>query len=281
MLHPHADPNHLALTSLKARRIVLETIHGAGMGHTGGSLSEIDILVALYFSVMHGLMPGQPENPYRDRFILSKGHASAGFYTVLALKGFFPIEELATFDQLHTRLQAHPDMRKTPGVDISTGSLGQGLSCGLGMAMAAQRLPQENRFTTFVLLGDGETQEGQVWEAALCAGSAATPGIVAIVDCNGVQLASRTDHSLKAESLQARFAAFGWQASIVDGHDMHSLLRALEDARDHSANGPTALIAQTVKGKGVSFMEGTPEWHGKAPNDREYALALSELGEVP
>jgi transketolase len=277
MSHTHADPDHLRAVSTNARRLVLETIHRAGMGHTGGSLSEIEILVALYFSVLRGLTPEAPDNPYRDRFILSKGHASAGFYTVLALRGYFPIEELRTFDQMHTRLQAHPDMRKTPGVDISTGSLGQGLSCGLGIALAAQRLPAQDRFTTFTLLGDGESQEGQVWEAALCAGAASTPGLVAIVDCNGVQLASRTDTSLEAEKLCMRFSSFGWDAFTTDGHDMQTLPLALEDARNRSARGPVAVIARTVKGKGVSFMEGLPAWHGKAPDDREYALALAEL----
>jgi transketolase len=263
----------------RLRRLVLDTTHRAGMGHTGGSLSEADVLVALYFRVMRNIDPAQPGKPDRDRFILSKGHASVGFYSALALRGYFPESLLSTFDELGTPLQAHPDMRKAPGVDMSSGSLGQGLSCGIGMALAARVRPALGGFCTFVLMGDGEQQEGQVWEAALYAGARRLPGIVAIVDSNGVQLASRTDEAVRLEPLAEKWRSFGWDCEEVDGHAMRDLVAALESAREKSARGPVALIARTVKGKGVSFMEGKYEWHGKAPNDAEYERAIAEVGE--
>lgn len=274
---PQVELARLKTKAMVLRRLVLETTHHAGMGHTGGSLSEADILVALYFSVLRGIDPAKPDLPGRDRFILSKGHASPGLYAALALRGYFPIEELATFDELGTRLQSHPDMHKAPGVDFSTGSLGQGLSIGVGLALASRDDPGHGGFATFVLLGDGELQEGQVWEAALYAGARALPRLVAIVDANGVQLASRTDEAVGLEPLAEKWRAFGWQCVEVDGHDLGALLPALESARVASARGPVAVIARTVKGKGVTFMEGKCEWHGKAPNDAELAQALAEL----
>lgn len=259
----------------QVRRLVLETTHRAGMGHTGGSLSEADILTALYFRVMQNIDPVNPARPDRDRFILSKGHASVGYYATLALRGYFPLSRLESFDELGTTLQAHPDMHKAMGVDMSTGSLGQGLSCGVGMALAAQR--DGASFRTFVLIGDGESQEGQIWEAVLYAGSNALPGIIAIVDRNDVQLASRTDEAVSLGDLAAKWRAFGWSTHEVDGHDMTSLTRTLELCREASEKGPVALIAKTIKGKGVSFMEGRFEWHGKAPNDAEFISALAEV----
>jgi transketolase len=273
----------LSITKLESmsrsvRRLVLDTTHRAGMGHTGGSLSEADILTALYFRVMRAIDPKVPGKTDRDRFILSKGHATPGFYAALASRGYFSPKTLETFDELGTTLQAHPDMRKTPGVDMSSGSLGQGLSVGIGMAIAAGCKPELGGFRTFVLMGDGELQEGQVWEAAMYAGSRAQAGVIAIVDCNGVQLSTATDGAVGPESLAGKWKSFGWHAMVVDGHDMGALVEVLEKARELSGSGPVAVIAKTVKGKGVSFMEGRYEWHGKAPNDAEYEQALKEIG---
>lgn len=267
--------DELTVRARQVRRLVLETTHRAGMGHTGGSLSEADILTALYFRVMQNIDPADPARPDRDRFILSKGHASVGYYATLALRGYFPTSKLESFDELGTSLQAHPDMHKATGVDMSTGSLGQGLSCGLGMALAAQR--DGASFRTFVLIGDGESQEGQIWEAALYAGSNVLPGIITIVDRNDVQLASKTDEAVSLGDLAAKWRSFGWSTHEVDGHDMAALTRALEFCREESAKGPVALIAKTIKGKGVSFMEGRFEWHGKAPNDAEFNSAMAEV----
>lgn len=260
------------------RRLVLTTTHRAGMGHTGGSLSEADILTALFFKVLRNIDPEKPLKADRDRFILSKGHASPGLYGVLALRGYFPREELSTFDSLGTRLQAHPDMLLTPGVDFSTGSLGQGLSVGVGMALASNFLPELGSFTTFVLLGDGEMQEGQVWEAALFAGAKKVSRLVAVVDMNKVQLASRTADAVSLHPLADKWKSFGWRCFEIDGHNIKEIVTTLEQARTEAEQGPVAVIAHTVKGKGVGFMEGKPEWHGKAPNDAEYALAMKELG---
>jgi transketolase len=265
--------------AIEVRRLILQTTHHAGMGHTGGSLSEVEILVALYFRVMRNIEATRPGRADRDRFILSKGHASPGYYSTLALRGYFPLSLLDTFDELGTLLQAHPDMHKTPGVDMSTGSLGQGLSCGIGMALAAGARPGLGNFRTFVLVGDGELQEGQVWEAILYAGARALPGLVAIVDANDVQLASKTQDAVGLEPLEDKWRAFGWDVVVVDGHNMSLLVHALEGAREHAATGPVAVVARTVKGKGVSFMEGRYEWHGKAPNDEEFVRAMAEVGE--
>ncbi|PKL24589.1 MAG: transketolase [Spirochaetae bacterium HGW-Spirochaetae-3] len=267
----------LELEAKELRRLILRTTHRAGIGHTGGSLSEADILVALYFRVMGGIDPSEPGKATRDRFILSKGHATPGYYSALALRGYFPVEALETFDELGTMLQAHPDMHKAPGVDMSTGSLGQGLSCGLGMAHASRRSPELGSFRTFVLMGDGELQEGQVWEAALYAGAKKTPLIVAIVDDNRVQLASTTDEAVSVAPLAEKWRAFGWTALEVDGHDMGALVAALKEARELAAYGPVVVLARTVKGKGVSFMEGRYEWHGKAPDDGQFEAAMQEL----
>jgi transketolase len=262
----------------EVRRLILQTTHRAGMGHTGGSLSEVEILVALYFRVMRNIEAIRPGKADRDRFILSKGHASPGYYSTLALRGYFPLSLLDTFDELGTLLQAHPDMHKTPGVDMSTGSLGQGLSCGIGMALAADARSGLGNFRTFVLIGDGELQEGQVWEAILYAGARALPGLVAIVDSNDVQLASKTQDAVSLDPLEDKWRAFGWDVVVVDGHNLSLLVPALEGARERAATGPVAVVARTVKGKGVSFMEGRYEWHGKAPNDEEFVRAMAEVG---
>ena len=258
------------------RLTILKTTNNAGCGHTGGSLSEADILAALYFRVMN-IDPADPRKEDRDRFILSKGHATPGYYSALAVRGFFPKETLDGFDRLGSILQAHPDMHKTPGVDISSGSLGQGLSCGIGMALGgeARGIP----FHTFVLMGDGESAEGQIWEAALFAGASnkRVKRIIALVDYNKVQLASTTKEAVDLGDLASKYRAFGWTALECDGHDMAALVETLEKAKAASEEGPVAVIAHTVKGKGVSFMEGEFKWHGAAPNDEQYAAAVKEI----
>jgi transketolase len=278
MSSPEPNISDLEAKAKTVRRLVLQMTHHAGMGHTGGSLSEADILTALFFQVMRNRDIAN-RRVDRDRFILSKGHASPGYYSTLALRGYFPLETLNGFDTLGSILQGHPDMQKTPGVDMSSGSLGQGLSCAIGIQLAAARTPAMGDCRTFVLMGDGEVQEGQVWEAALYAGAKRVIGIVGIIDMNGVQLASTTRDAVSLEPIADKWRAFGWTVLDVDGHAMGPLVDTLEKARELSADGPVLVIARTVKGKGVSFMEGKYEWHGKAPNDKEFELAMKEIGE--
>jgi transketolase len=253
---------------------IVNTAADAGVGHMGGSLSEVEILVALYFHLMR-INPSRPTWPERDRFILSKGHASPGYYCTLALRGFFPAEKLAEFDAVDSMLQGHPCMLKTPGVDMSTGSLGQGLSAGIGMALGCDLLNQ--KFHVYVLLGDGELQEGQVWEAAMFAGRRKITGLTAIVDYNRVQLSESVPNVLDLEPLADKWKAFGWHVLECDGHDIAAVVDALETSRRDGATGPTVVIAHTVKGKGVSFMEGKFQWHGRAPNDEQRRDALAEI----
>ncbi len=256
------------------RKIILKTANHAGNGHVGGSLSEVDILTALYFSVMR-IDPSNPSWEDRDRFILSKGHASPGFYTVLSGRGYFDPELLTTFDEVDSILQAHPDMHKCPGADYSTGSLGQGLSVGIGIAMGGTRRGRD--FKTFVLLGDGESQEGQVWEAMMYAGANHVKNLIAIFDYNKVQLSSTMKNNVNIDPLLNKIAAFNWKVVEVDGHDIDALVETLKAAAEDSSFSPVAVIAHTVKGKGVSFMENKYEWHGKAPNDDQLAAAIAEL----
>ncbi len=270
-------PEELAQLRDVCRRLrlsILRTVAHAGAGHTGGSLSEVEILATLYFRVMR-IDPSYPQWPNRDRFILSKGHASPGYYCTLAARGYFDEARLAEFDAIDSMLQGHPCMRKTPGVDMSTGSLGQGLSAGAGMALGRDLLKMF--FHVYVLLGDGELQEGQVWEAVMFAGQRKLTGLVAIVDYNRVQLSGTVPGTLDLEPLADKWRAFQWSVFECDGHDLASLVPAIEEARQASASGPAVVIAHTVKGKGVSFMEGKYEWHGKAPNDEEYRRALAEI----
>ena len=267
----------LAEAARRTRISILRTVHHAGCGHTGGSLSAVEILTALYFRLMR-LDPARPAWPDRDRFILSKGHATPCYYATLAARGFFPEKELEGFDCLGSILQGHPDMRKTPGVDMSAGSLGQGLSCGIGMALGAAVSGHD--INVYVLLGDGECQEGQVWEAALYAGDHRVKRLIAIVDYNGVQLSSRTDEATSLEPFAEKWRAFKWETFTSDGHDMADLVPCLEKAREAGERGPVVVIARTIKGKGVSFMEGKYQWHAKAPNDEEFAIAMRELAEV-
>lgn len=257
----------------QVRRDILTMTHAAGSGHPGGSLSAVEILVSLYFDQMT-LDPSQPQDPDRDRFLLSKGHAAPLLYSVLARRGFFDPALLPTLRQLDSPLQGHPHMDRLPGLDCSSGSLGQGLSIANGLALAARQ--QGKTYRTYCLLGDGEVQEGQIWEAAMTAAHFGLDNVCAIVDDNGVQLDGLTREIMAVEPLNEKFRAFGWHVIDVDGHDLTALATAFQEAKA-TRGKPTVLIARTVKGKGVSFMEGQPAWHGKAPNDQELAAALQEI----
>ncbi len=279
---PSQSPNALAAISAKARALIVQSVFKAGAGHLGGPFSATDLLVSLYFSELR-LDPANPDWPDRDRFILSKGHSAIGLYTVLALRGFFPIEELDTFDQIDSRLQGHPDMTKLPGLDMSTGSLGQGLSPGVGMAIGGRL--SGKAFRTWVMLGDGEIQEGQIWEAAFTASRYGLDNLVAIVDYNGLPQfgwpqggepgnLSRTN---PIDDPAAKFRAFGWRTVECDGHDHRSIATAFAFAKEPSGT-PCCIVAHTVKGKGVSYMEGDHNWHAKVPDQAQLDDALRELG---
>ena len=273
-----ANVYELKELSVKTRQLILETVHTAGAGHIGGPLSVTDILVNLYFNRLR-IDPRSPRDPGRDRCILSKGHSSIALYTVLALRGYLPIEELATFDAIDSRLQGHPDLTALPGLDMSTGSLGQGLSPGLGMALGA-RLGKLD-FHTWVILGDGEIQEGQIWEAAFVASRYRLNNLTAILDYNRLPQFGWPDVSgfTREEPIGdpgAKFAAFGWNVIETDGHDHHALNRAFDEAIRHT-DGPTIVIANTVKGKGVSFMDNDFNWHATPPNAEQLAEAVAEL----
>ncbi len=256
----------------RLRLRTLDMIWHAQSGHPGGSFSLAEILACLYFRVLT-LDPARPHWEDRDRFILSKGHAAPIYYVTLAERGFFPLDTLKTYDQLDSILQGHPDMH-TPGVDMSSGSLGQGISPAVGIAWGARFKGQ--RFRTYVLLGDGEIQEGQVWEAAMAASRYQLDNLTAIVDCNGIQLSDFISNAMAMEPVADKWRAFGWQVIECDGHDVASLLEAFK-ALEQVKGRPGVLLAHTVKGKGVSFMENKPAWHAKAPNEQEYQQAKAEL----
>ncbi len=269
-----------------ARRIrveVIRSVYKARAGHLGGPLSAAEMLAALYFHILH-IRPDEPAWPERDRFILSKGHCSIGLYAAMALRGYFPVDELATFDQAGTRLQGHPDMTMLPGLDMSTGSLGMGISAAIGIALGA-RLTGKPDVRTYVMLGDGECQEGEVWEAAMVASRYDLDTLVAIVDHNKLQQYGwsgdgpdgRTPPEAPGE-LVAKWTAFGWRVLEVDGHDMAAVLDVLDRAR-HGDGRPTVIISHTVKGKGVSFMEGHYYWHTRTITPEELATAMADLGE--
>ena len=255
------------------RRHVITMIATAGSGHPGGSLSAADIVTALYFKVMRH-DPKNPQWPDRDRFVLSKGHAAPILYAALAECGYFPVEELSTLRKLGSRLQGHTDRTLTPGVEMSAGSLGQGLSYGIGMALAG-RLDKRD-YRVYVLLGDGECDEGQVWEAAMFAPHHGMDNLTAIVDHNDLQLDGRVCDIMGLEPLTDKWRAFNWHVLEINGHDMGEILKALKKARETKGK-PTVIIAHTVKGKGVSFMEGNVDFHGKAPSTQETEQALKEL----
>lgn len=254
------------------RRDIVSMTAEANSGHPGGSLSSVEILTALYFNVLR-INPEDPSWPERDRFVDSKAHACPVLYSVLARRGFFPVEELMTFRKINSRLQGHAHV-KTPGVEMSGGSLGQGLSFGLGAAIAARLDRRDTK--VYVLLGDGELEEGQIWEAAMAAPFHQIGNLTAIVDRNRIQNDRFTSEVMGLEPLGDRWQAFGWETIEIDGHDYSQILPALEKAQI-SSEKPTVIIANTVKGKGISFMENNPEFHGKPPNPEQLALALQEL----
>ena len=269
------DETHLKAKALEMRMDIVRMISQAGSGHPGGSLSCIDILDALYFGGVLRHDPANPDDPDRDRFILAKGHAAPALYATLAHAGYFPVEELGTLRKLGTRLQGHPDSNQLPGVEVSTGSLGQGLSIAAGAAAGAKLDGRD--FCVFALLGDGECQEGQVWEAAMFAAHRGLDNLVAVVDRNCLQIDGNTADVCDPGDVGAKFAAFGWDATEVDGHDVGALVEALSRAKADRTGVPHAIIAHTVKGKGVSFMENQAGWHGKAPNAEQTEQALAEL----
>jgi transketolase len=248
-------------------------VHRARLGHPGGDLSAADILVTLYFGALR-IDPQQPQSPDRDRFIMSKGHCSGALYTTLALRGFFPIAELETYMQPLSRLNGHPNRNELPGVEANTGPLGHGLPIGVGAALAAKM--DGASWRTFVLTGDGELQEGSNWEAIMAAAHYGLDNLCVIVDRNGIQQGAPTDSIMRVEPLADRFRAFGWAVREVDGHDCAALLAAF-DALPAEQGKPTCLLAQTVKGRGVSFIENRAEWHHHVPSDAELAAALAEL----
>ncbi len=257
----------------RLRRHVVSMTATAGSGHPGGSLSAADIITTLYFKVMRH-NPKNPQWAHRDRFILSKGHAAPVLYAALAESGYLPVPELSTLRKLDSRLQGHTDRNLTPGVEMSAGSLGMGLSFGIGVALAA-RLDGRN-YRTYVLLSDGECDEGQTWEAALSAAHFKLDNLTAIVDCNRIQLSGWTRDIMNLEPLNQKWQAFGWHTIDIDGHDLNQILAAFDEARTREST-PTAIIAHTVKGKGVSFMENNVKFHGKAPTPEEAEKALKEL----
>lgn len=267
----------LATIARRLRRYAVRMIAAANSGHPGGSLSAAEIVTALYFGGVLRHDPAQPEWPDRDRFILSKGHGVPIVYAALAESGYFPVEELMTLRQVDSRMQGHPVQGLTPGIEASTGSLGQGLSIGVGHALAARL--DGRRFRTFVVLGDGECQEGQVWEAAMCAGNYKLDTLTAIVDLNRFQLDGPVEDIQSLEPITDKFRAFNWNViDVPDGHDIGAVLVALRDACEHRG-APTCIIAHTVKGKGVSFMEHNNEFHGKAPTPEQLEVALTQLAE--
>ena len=267
----------VAITTEKARQIrrhIIKMLGQAGSGHTGGSLSASDIAACLYFWEMN-IDPSQPHWVERDRFVLSKGHAAPVLYAVLAEKGFFPPDNLNNLRKLGSPLQGHPDMRKVPGVEASTGSLGQGISWAVGMALAGKM--DNKSYRVYTLLGDGEIEEGMVWEAAMAAAHYKLDNLIAFVDHNGLQIDGRVEEVMSPLPIPDKFKAFGWEVLEIDGHDHKQIMKALNTARSLK-NKPTAVVAHTVKGKGCSFMEDRVEWHGVAPKPDEVKKALAELG---
>jgi transketolase len=260
--------------AIEMRKTAITMIHKAQSGHPGGSLSAADLMTALYFKEMNI----DPENPYwedRDRFVLSKGHVCPIQYSALALRGFVPFETIYTLREYGSPFQGHPDMKKCPGIDISTGSLGQGLSCAVGMAIAGKR--DEKEYRVFSLLGDGECQEGQIWEAAQTAVKYQLDNLVIFVDNNRLQIDGTTDEVMPLQDIEKKFQAFGFETKRIDGHSMEAIVETLDEVRKAKNSLPKCIVLDTVKGKGVSYMENVADWHGVAPNDKELELALVEI----
>lgn len=260
----------------EVRKGIVTAVHSAKAGHPGGSLSAADMFTYLYFEEMN-IDPENPKKEDRDRFVLSKGHTAPGLYSALANRGYFPVEDLKTLRKLGSYLQGHPCMQETPGVDMSSGSLGQGLSAAVGMALAAKMDSKDYR--VYCLCGDGEIQEGQIWEAAMFAGHRKLDNLVVIVDNNGLQIDGKVEDVCSPYPIDKKFEAFNFHAINIDGNDMDQIAAAMKEARE-TKGMPTAIIMKTVKGKGVSFMENNAGWHGKAPNDEEYAIAMADLDKI-
>ncbi len=263
----------LETLACKVRMGIIQSTNAAGCGHPGGSMSAAELFTYLYFREMN-IDPQNPKMENRDRFVLSKGHTAPGLYAALALRGFFPWEDLLTLRKLDSYLQGHPNMLTVPGVDMSTGSLGQGISCACGMALGAK--VQKKDYRVYTLLGDGELQEGQVWEACMFAAHYSLDNLVVIVDNNGLQIDGRIDQVMSPYPIDEKLAAFGFHVRCIDGHDFDQIEDALGEARTVKGQ-PTAIVMKTVKGKGVSFMENNPGWHGKAAKGAEFDQAMAEL----
>ena len=257
----------------EVRKGIITSVHSAKAGHPGGSLSAADIYTYLYFEELN-VDPQNPNKPDRDRFVLSKGHTAPGYYATLAHRGFFPVEDLVTLRHVGSYLQGHPCMQHIPGVDMSSGSLGQGISAAVGMAISAQLSGDDYR--VYTLLGDGEIQEGQVWEAAMLAGHRNLDNLVVIVDNNGLQIDGNIADVCSPYPIDKKFEAFNFHVINIDGHDFEQIAAAFKEAKETKGQ-PTAIIAKTVKGKGVSFMENQASWHGAAPNDEQFAVAMEDL----
>ncbi len=268
-----SEKKQLQLTACKVRMGIIESTYAAKCGHPGGSLSAADMFTYLYFKELN-VDPKAPKMANRDRFVLSKGHTAPGLYSVLAERGFFPVEDLKTLRHIDSYLQGHPNMNTVPGVDMSTGSLGQGVSTAAGMALAAKHTG--NTCRVYTLLGDGEIQEGQCWEAFMFAAHYKLDNFVAIIDNNGLQIDGNIADVMSPYPIVEKLQSFGFHVVAIDGHDFDAIEKALETAKTVKGQ-PTAIVMKTVKGKNVSFMENNAGWHGKAPNDAEYAQAMSEL----
>lgn len=270
-----AEKKALQLQAVKVREGILTSTHGAGAGHPGGSLSAADLFTYLYFKEMR-IDPQNPRLKSRDRFVLSKGHTAPGLYSALARRGYFPEKDLPTLRHIDSYLQGHPNMNTVPGVDMSTGSLGQGLSVAAGMAKGAKFLGED--INVYSLLGDGELAEGQIWEAAMSAAHYKLDNLCIIVDINGLQIDGRTCDVMNTEPVDAKFKAFGCSVVKIDGHNFEEMESAFEFFHaNHGTGRPTAILMHTTKGKGISFMEDQAGWHGKAPNDEQYAQGMAEL----
>ncbi len=263
----------LELESVKIRKHIIEMLYRAESGHPGGSLSAVDAIVALYFKHMR-YDPTKPKDPNRDRFILSKGHAAPALYATLAERGFFDVKELNTLRKINCMLQGHPVCLYTPGIEASTGSLGHGLSFACGVALAGKL--DKKKYQVYTMLGDGETAEGQIWEAASAASHYRLDNLTALIDRNFLQIDGSTEDVMKLESIKDRWSAFGWNVLEIDGHNIQKILDALKQANEHE-NDPTVIILNTVKGKGVSFMENNVDFHGVPPNEMEQNIAMDEL----
>ena len=270
------NPNkkkELQIVACKIRKGIIDGVHSAKAGHPGGSLSIADLLAYLYFDKMN-IDPQTPKKMDRDRLVLSKGHAAPALYSALANRGYFPVDDLLSLRQIGSILQGHPDMKHIPGVDMSSGSLGQGISCAVGMALSAKHFGENYR--VYTILGDGECEEGQVWEAAMFAGNKKLSNLTAFIDFNGLQIDGSCEEVNSPAPIDEKFKAFGWNVIVIDGHNFDELEYAVNNAEKESEK-PTAVIMNTTKGKGVSFMENQCKWHGTAPNDEQYEIAVKEL----